>query len=283
MKAIKWIIVIALITVTPVLISNLEALNPTMQTSDKGFYPFLKFVHDWRIVSLPIFALLAIAVPTLKMAWTESRVKKAVRKKLLDTLLTDVFKADAQLIRITIFRDTNWFKVFWIWLTDSFWHPIKLAKRKGIHPFPRYWSYVIATERAGSENPHPNTYFRFVAKTAKQCEGIAAYTKQLDSDRERKFENLPDINGIEIDNWEALTDEQRTNVETYVEATYLQDKRVLKRLHLKARHFYTMVLRDHMLESRAILVVDSITNESPFSDSTDKEIVGYIKIFSTTF
>lgn len=73
------------------------------------------------------------------------------------------------------------------------------------------------------------------------------------------------------------------SLETYMSATYVKDIEVLRRLHIKARHFFATALTDDKLQPRAILVVDSITDESPFDDTTTAKVSGYVKIFSTTF
>jgi hypothetical protein len=286
MKTLKWIIALALLAAVPVFISNLSEFGEDLK-SEKGLYPFLFWLSNNKIWILPLLAILAISIPSIKVLRSESKVKNSVVKKLLQTLLTDVFNNDWENTRVTIFREASWWKIFWIWLKDTFWNPIVFLRRKGTHKFPNPISdkFIISTARAGTENPSPQTYFRFVERTAVECEGIASYAKQINRDNRREvlIDNLPDINDFDLSDVSLLTDDQREVLRTYMDATHIKDVGALQRLHRKAKHFFAIALTDDKLDSKAILVVDSVTDVSPFDDNTKAQVAGYIKIFSTTF
>lgn len=282
-KALTWIFVLALLAAVPVFIGNLDGLEDLK--SEKGLYPFLHWLFSNKVWILPLLAILAVTVPTIKVVRSESKVKNSVVKKLLQTLLTDVFNNDWQNTRVTIFRDAPWRKIFWIWLTDTLRHPVLFFKRKAQHKFPIPFSdkFIISTARAGTENPNPKAYFRFVEKTASECEGIAAYAKQINRDNRREvlIDNLPDINGFDLSS--RLSADEQEVLQTYMKATHIKDVKALQRLHRKAKHFFAIALTDDKLDLQAILVVDSITEISPFDDGAKEQVASYVKIFSTTF
>lgn len=278
---IKTILPLIIPVALPTFIVNLSSFGNKLESQD-GLYPSLKWVYDNRLWLVPLCAIIGATAPIIKATKADSRVKGNVTKKLLKTLLTDIFNDEAQNTRITIFRDASWIKIFWIWVKESFWHPILLFSGKSKHRFPNPFNkYIIATERVGTENPNSQTYFLFVKKTRKECEGIASVVKQINQDL--KVDNLPDINNINLDEFDELDDETKTKVNEYIQATCLPSMDCLKRLHIKARHFYATILKDEMLESKAVLIVDSISEETPFDEDTINKVSGYIKVFSTTF
>jgi hypothetical protein len=282
MKKLKLLIPLVISTAIPSFIVNLSAIGTDNLQSQSGFYPTLNWVFINRFWIVPICAVIGGFTPIYKALKTEKEVKRNVTKKLLKTLLTDVFNDDTQNTRITIFREVSIFKIFWLYIKEAVRHPIKFCKNKNKHSFPGFFEkYIIATERVGTENPSSKTYFRFVAKTKKECEGVASVVKQTEKDL--KIDNLPDINNINIDEFDNLSEKIKNDINDYIEATFIKDVASLKRLHLKARHFYATILKDEMLESKAVLIIDSISDVSPFDDEAINKVSGYIKVFSTTF
>lgn len=275
-----------MLTAIPVFISNLSDLGDDLKLQT-GLYPALNWLHSRKLWILPLFAVLAVLVPSIKIATTESRIKTNVKRKLLQTLLSDAFGDEWEKTRVTIFRHASWIRILWVWVKDTFWHPIKFLKRKGMHRFPNpFDKFIIATARAGTENPNPETYFLFVEKTAADCEGIASYAMQINQGNDKRevlIDNLPDINGFDLDNPDNLTNEQKEILQTYMNAGHIKDVGSLCRLHRKARHFFAMFLTDDKLDLKGMLVVDSVAEESPFTDDAKAKVASYSKVFSTTF
>lgn len=290
-KALRLLLLLILLTAIPVFISN---LNDFPLDSDKGLYPLFHWIYSNKIWFLTIFAILPVVVPFYKVATTESKVKQTVREKLLNTLMTDVFDNDKQKIRITIFEETNYLFVLKAFFS-LLWAHIK--NEKTLHcgfsfplPFKRY---LQVSKRAGTENNKSKTYFYVDEKTQKQCEGIAAalwqvaITSQSGSDsmlipRDFNSSVLPNINEINLNDEGNWTEQERKDVKTYMDATFIKNVATLRRLFSKARSFYAIILYNEKLLPVAVLVVDSV-KDSHFDPEDLKSLRGYVKIFSTTF
>jgi hypothetical protein len=209
------------------------------------------------------------------------RLARQMRQHIMQTMVGELFGRDRNKIRVTVFEEASWRRVCFIFLCTSLRHPVRWYKSDNRLP-PRYGRYVLASQRVGSENPNPNTYFYYSAKTAKDCEGVAGHVRHQEA--EIVIHDLPDINGIDLRSV-TLSDTRShaaQKVNKYMKKGFVSDVETLKRLHIKARHFYGNILYNGKSEPVGVLVIDSIQDISPFDDSAVTKLAHYTKLFSPT-
>jgi hypothetical protein len=209
------------------------------------------------------------------------KLARQMRQHIMQTMVGELFGGDRNKIRVTVFEDASWKRVCYIFMRASLRHPMRWFRSTRWLP-PRYGRYVLASQRVGSENPNPNTYFYYSMMTAKDCQGVAGYVRHQEA--EIVIHDLPSINELNLHSI-TLSDTRSPiarKVKKYMEQGFVSDFETLKRLHIKARHFYGNVLYNNKSEPVGVLVIDSIQDMSPFDDSAVTKLAHYTKLFSPT-
>jgi len=282
MNKLFWLFIITFVLLNAVqaYISGLDSSQIALL--DEGTYKStLTFLNVWRYWVSGLLAVSIAIFPTLREFFGPAQVKKAMKQALMETIISDVFNGEKLKVRVTIFKDIGWTKIFLIYLWHIICHPIVwfYSSNKQI---PKYGKYVIAIKRIGTENEKAGMYFYYSPKSFRESEGIAGYVRQ--TLLETKREDLPDINNVNLDviNIKSRSVEAQ-NVRTYMKDGYIRDINTLKRLHIRARHFYGNILYNSKAEPVGVLVIDSNQDQSPFDDVCIDKLGGFVKLFSATF
>jgi hypothetical protein len=244
--------------------------------------PWLFWINEYRMVTIPSLAFLVALFPFASQ-WiiVPKKVKHETRGAILKIMLGNIFE-NRKGIRITIFKDVWWIRVAGLWLKKNLRHPVIWYRGKSKYTFPKWGKYIQVSERVGSEYLKSKTYFYYSENTAKECEGIAAVVRQ--SNGEETAVDLPDINNIDLAKISLLeTSTDANRVKKYMKKGFINELETLKRIHVKARHFYATILVDKRAKSVAVLVIDSDTQASPFNDVVMSKINGYVELFSSAF
>lgn len=277
-SAVLYIAVAALFSGVSVFISNLK----TESVQPQSDHQFLFSVFENKLYILPTMALISAFIPLIgQYILVPKQIKHDLRKKILSIMMSNVFNNN-QNIRITIFKDVWWIKVFAFYIKSNLRHPTLWYKGKSKYPYPRYGKYIRASERIGTENPKSKVYFYYSLKTQSECEGVAAVARQKKG--EQKAFRLPNINHIDFINIHSLENsEHKVVIGEYMRKSFINNFKTLKRLHIKARHFYAHVLVDSNAKTVAVLVVDCNGATSPFDEIVLSKISGYVDLFSSAF
>ena len=279
---ISFLIFVAVLIILNVLQTSLQYIDKDQVEQAQGFYKDVySAINVNRLPASIIIALLASLLPIYKEYVGPKQIKNNVKTTIMETISSNVFDGDQLNIRITIFKDISWFRLFTMFLRENLTHPIRWFK-DGKKPPPKFGSYIITSKRIGSENPNPNTYFYFSLKTHKECEGIAGYVRNTRG--EFIEENLPNLNHLNLEDIDLTRNTiDAKNVKKYMERGKIKDIETLKRLQIKARHFYGNALYNSKSELVGVLVIDCDQEQSPFSETTISKLGGFVKLFSAAF
>lgn len=250
-------------------------------SEENPFKTYLVFIRDWKQVFVIFLAILVPVFTLQKDLFGPKQVKALMKKAVMETIVSDVFNGDKVNTRITIFRNCGWFGICFMLFQNMISHPV-VWFRGGNKIIPKFGKYLRVASRIGTENEKSTIYFFYSSKTSKECEGIASFVWQTGS--EVKEENLPDISGVDLDTINLQDNSPITKrVKKYMQKGRINDVETLKRLHVRARHFYGNVLYNANSEPVGVLVIDNNQAESPFSDERIDKLGGFVKLFSPTF
>lgn len=233
----------------------------------------LNTLYEYR---LPISLLIGIGYVLVSTARgiKPSRDAKEVRQTIMEALLEELFANDRRHVRITIFRDATLARRIWIYVKRLF------SGTGGA--YKEFGNYLLAWERLGSTRS--SAFFKFDMVHETNCLGIAAVARhRLEG---TLVEDLPDINQIDLECPEMANKKTKkyTLVHNYMNRSYLgKDLETLRRINRKALHIYGNVLSNRDGKFKGVLVVDSIKQNSPFSDTVLENLPYYEKIISETF
>lgn len=234
----------------------------------------LAFLLAWNLY-IAFFGTVTITSLTLLKNFFEPRqLKKEMRKKIMDTMMDEVFNNERGQIRITIFKDVNFTKHMWLFVKQLIGNTIKRRRTN-------WGGYVSVRERLGSEFTKSNTYFYFSPDTREKCQGVAGTVRQ--SYEEVIVPDLPDIRSINLDTIDIKGKKADDKlVREYMRRGLIKDLDTLKRLNSRARHVYDSVLQNSDGKPRGVLVIDSIQDVNPFVEEVPKKLSHYLQLFSPT-
>lgn len=277
--ALIFLLVLAALQGAQALLGVLKDQNPTQEAS-----PNLFLLNSYRIILAPALAGLITIVPLLgQYILVPKKLKHSFRQEMLKIMRSKIFQNHPE-VRISIFKDAGWTRVFLIYLWENICQPLVWYRGKSMYTWPKWGKYIKVSEREGTEHSKSKTYF-FVSKGSwRESEGIAAVARHQNG--EKDVHDLADINGIDLfklDMSEPLGAEALI-VQEYMKRSFICNLEALKRVHIKARHLYANVLLDKDRNTVAVLVVDSSNSgTSLITEDAMTRIEGYIELFTSTF
>lgn len=241
----------------------------------RQFYTLL-YAHKTYLTI--VCAAVVATVPALKEILYPRKQHKAMRVKIMDTMMEELFEGDRQNVRITLFKDANGLRHVWIY-TILVWRKIRMWKL----PWPPWGKYVYVKERQGTEFPLSKTFFYYSPETRKKCQGVAGIVRQ--SQEEIVVKDLPDLDEVDLTQID-MNKRKAANVKIvrdYMEKGHIRDFETLRRIHRPARHFYGNILQNIDGAFKGVLVIDSWQNHCPFDDeSVMKKLSFYLTLFAPT-
>jgi hypothetical protein len=249
-------------------------------TSNPAF-PLVKLAYDWKLLEL---ILLAVAIPVFtlqKEQFGPKQIKSAMKRTIMETIINDVFDGDKIHTRVTIFREVSWVRLCGMLISNAVRHPIQWLKKRG-KGVPKLGRYLKVVNRIGTENEKSSIYFYFSKQTSRHCEGIVGLARQTET--EIRVEDLPDISGVDLTTVDLTSKSQTAKkVKLYMNRGRIEDIETLKRLHVRARHFYANVLYNSNSEPVGVLVIDNNEPISPFTADRVDKLSAFVKLLSPTF
>lgn len=277
-----FIIFVVFLIIFNVFQAGLQYVDKDFVDKSEGVYKVIySSISNNRFPLSILLAFFASSLPIYKEYFGPKQIKSEMKTTVMETIITDVFDGDRHNVRVTIFKDVSWFRVVCRYFYEAFHHPI-IWYRTEERKMPKWGKYLKVSKRIGTENPNSNTYFYYSPKTHRECQGIAGLVRQKQVEIVKT--NLPDINHIDLEKINLDNKQADTKlVKQYMEMGCINDFNTLRRLHIKARHFYGNILYNTKSEPVGVLVIDSNQNESPFDDATISKLSGFVKLFSPTF
>lgn len=236
------------------------------------------FVYTYNLWIAVICGLIVAVIPAIKDIYYPRQQHKIMRRKIMETMMQDLFGNNMGSVRITVFRDANMFR-----------HALIYAKlllenlKSNVWKLPRKGKYIYIKERLGTEFTESKTFFYYSPETRKKCQGVAGVVRQ--SLEEIVVKNLPDIETIDLStvNIKSRKSSDSKKVLEYMDNGHVRDLETLKRIHVRAKHFYGNILQNSDGTPKGVLVIDSTLPECAFEDpSVMEKLSNYLTLFTPT-
>jgi hypothetical protein len=275
----KQIILLAIVVVLPVFLGCLQFIDEDLiKKQEDGILRHIYIVsYSYKLPIALIGGFIVSLSALTKDLYAPRKQFKDIRILIMKTMLDESFNGAKEHVRITIFKDTRWLVVLYHYYKDFCRHPLEKRAAR-----PKLGKYIMATERVGTENPYSKACFYFSPKSARFSQGIAGKVRQKES--ELVASNLPDISDLNLHevNFRDERNPITLRVKEYMKLGHIDDIETLKRLHIKARHFYGNVLYNKSGDPTGVLVIDDTRENNPFDDATVTKLAHYLKLFSPT-
>jgi hypothetical protein len=200
------------------------------------------------------------------------------KRKILQRIYKNLFNDNIRNHRVTLFREVGYPRAFWRYICCLCFHFFRRQyfSRFLLHlkhpPIPGN-NYLIVDTRCGSFKVS-RTMFKVEENLVGNCEGIVGVMR-FEKGICIQMADLPDITKINLDN---PNEEESKLISEYMVKGNIKDFDMLKRLHVRARHFLGSVIFKTTGEPWGMLLVDSVANANPFNQG----IVAKFKVYSET-
>jgi len=245
----------------------------------------LSSLYEFKF-EITVFCALFILLYALVVVLIRPRKgKRKLTKDILTRINAEIFDKDLDAHRVTLFKEIRYPKAIVKYIIAFCYHLFCYRKKVKLYfRFPRMGHYLGVYERCGLQLNRSSTMLRVEENDANLCEGIAGYIRY--KKMSIQIDNLSDLSPISEDEWlnaKKIGDvrkKYRKAVVSYMTQGYLRDLNIFKKLHRKARHFYGTVISNKKGEIWGVLLVDSISSNTPFNDTVREKVDSFARTIS---
>ena len=245
---------------------------------DSFWAPGINFVFHHKIEFSIILTIILVSVGTSQNTYFPKRFSRKIRQAIMNSIIKDLFNNNGKEIRVTLFRDAGIMRNIFFYAKDflnSFGDKYKSKNRFKMK------KYIYAKERVGTEYLNSRTYFAYSLQTEKECQGIAGRARHFLESIE--VSNLPDIKNCNLNEIDMRKKKSQIvkSITEYMVRGYIKDFETLKRLNIRSRHFYGDVVYNREGKPDGVIVIDSVQDNSPFSEDIKRRIAVYKELIGS--
>lgn len=244
--------------------------------------PLFKFILEFLLknrlgVSAVIGFILALSAYS-GIILEPRREKSRIRERIVRRINAELFEQDLKQHRITLYTEVGYLRAWIHHIYSALYHLIRYPKKFSLY---LHWlpvgKYLIIDKRAGLQYPKSTTMFRVEENEERKCQGVIGVIRFQKA--AVLVENLPDIQSINLDdvNIRGRRRADTKKVLEYIKKGYLhlKDFTLLKKMNIKARHFYGIVIRNRKADVWGVLLADSTALNSPFDEITRRRFCSF--------
>lgn len=274
MKKSKWLSALDALAVFFLAVLGAIKDSPPPNSPNILWRNIITFLIQYRVLIIILSAGYIVVYKLIPKWFYFIECKRKLKRNILQQISTDLFDKDLDKHRITLFRETNWLcaiaRNYWFLIYHLF---LYREKARLYLRWPRFGSYLIVDARRGLHCEKSSTMFRVEVTKEGKCNGVAGYIRFQRVSVSKN--NLPNINDIDFSQFPSIEDirpvYRQEDVRRYMRDGYIRDYATIKKMHRMARHFYGTIIEKENGTPWGVLLVDSTSDESPFTDDVKKQ------------
>ena len=229
---------------------------------------FATLLDEWSLWLIAFSATYIFLYTLWPQCLKPSREKKKLKRTLLTRINKELFDADMDNHRITLFKEVCWFRAAARNFIYFIFHLLRYPKKCLLHlKLPKLGRYLKVDSRCGLRFKKSSTMFRVEKNEREKCEGIVGCIRY--SETSLCVGDLPDLSDIDFNKYKTVMvvpTNKRRDVRNYMERGCINDFNLLKKIHRRARHFYGTIIEKNG-NIWGVLLVDSTSPTNPFSET----------------